>query len=207
MKGIFLRNRFNIALIFGLLCAFFVSIAQFNTACDDLRTNVLRLHIIANSDSEPDQSLKLKIRDELLKCSMNVFENANGVNDATFIAEENLGFFEEIANKVIFQNGFSYTARAKVGNSYFETREYDDFTLPAGEYKSLIITLGEGQGKNWWCVVFPEICIPAATDASLNDVAAESSVKIAQNSEKYVMKFKFIEVYEDIKYFFRKKFS
>lgn len=205
MKNIILKNKFNLALLLGLLCAFFVSLAQFNASCDELRTNVLRLHIIANSDSVEDQELKLKIRDEILAQSGNLFEKTNDVNSAVVSVQKSLPQLENIANKVINENGFEYSAKARVGKSYFETREYDDFALPAGNYKSLIITVGEGNGKNWWCVIYPEICLPAATDASLRDVTTEKTAKIAQNNQKYVMRFKIIELYESFKKSVKKK--
>lgn len=205
MKNIILKNKFNLALLLGLLCAFFVSLAQFNASCDELRTNVLRLHIIANSDSVEDQELKLKIRDEILAQSGNLFEKTNDVNSAVVSVQKSLPQLENIANKVINENGFEYSAKARVGKSYFETREYDDFALPAGNYKSLIITVGEGNGKNWWCVIYPELCLPAATDASLRDVTTEKTAKIAQNNQKYVMRFKIIELYESFKKSVKKK--
>ncbi len=199
MKNIFAKNRFNFALLLGLLCALFVSLAQFNLACDDLRTNVLRLHIIANSNSVEDQALKLEIRDRLLAESGSIFEGAEDVHAAIEVAQSELPKLEKLAKDVIFENGFEYSATAKIGDSYFETREYEDFTLPAGYYESLIITVGEGKGKNWWCVIFPEVCLPAATNAELDDVTNEKSAKIAYSKDKYVMRFKLIEVYENIK--------
>lgn len=200
MKKIVLSQKvFNYSLFCGLLCAVFMSFSHFNAACDDLRANVLRLHIIANSDSAPDQELKLKIRDRLLEQSNEIFREADDIESAVLTAEDSLTEIEEIADGVITEYGCGYNAKAEVADSYFETREYDDFTLPAGTYKSLVITLGEGKGKNWWCVIFPEICLPAATDASLSDSTARESAKIAENKSRYIMRFKAVEVYEDIK--------
>ncbi len=203
-KNFLSKNAFRLALICGLLSAVFVSFAQFNAACDDLRTNVLRLHIIANSDSKEDQNLKLKIRDKILEESGSLFEDSTDIEGAVLDAEASIEEIAAMANSVIEENGFSYEAKAKVGDSYFETREYDDFTLPAGTYKSLIVTLGEGKGKNWWCVVFPEICLPCARDVSLSDVANEKSAEIAENPKRYKIAFKSVEIYEDIKNFFKK---
>lgn len=206
MKTKFLisEKALRFSLLFGLVCSVFISMAQFNAACDQLRSNVLRLHIIANSDSDEDQALKLKIRDEILKNSGGIFENADNVESAITLAEGSLKEFEEIANRVAAENGFGYKARAKLGDSYFETREYEDFTLPAGNYQSLIITLGEGGGKNWWCVIYPEVCIPAAAqNASLSDSVADEGVRIAEEPQRYVMRFKTVEIYENIKKFFK----
>ena len=118
-----------------------------------------------------------------------------------YIIRHNLDDFKCIAEDIIKQNGFSYTVKARVGKSYFDTREYDDFALPAGEYDSLIITIGEGNGKNWWCVIFPEICLPACGEAKLTDTVSESSAKIAENKPRYKVRFKIVEIYEDIKNF------
>ena len=193
------KRAIHLSLLFGLLCAIFASFANFNAACDDLRGNVLRLHIIANSDSEEDQALKLKVRDRLLKESSGLFKNAESIDDAIIVATEKSADIEEIANSVIKENNFSYTAEVAVDNSYFETREYEDFTLPAGTYQSLIITIGEGKGKNWWCVIFPEVCLPAASAGSLNDTANEKGTEIAYNAKRYKCSFFVVELYEDIK--------
>ena len=193
------RKSVEAALAFGLICAIFLSAARFNSVCDDLRSNVLRLHIIANSDSEADQEVKLKIRDAILEKTGNLFSQSTDLEDAENTAEGALCEFEKIANEILSQNGLDYKAEAKVGNAFFETREYEDFTLPAGNYRSLIINLGKGEGKNWWCVIFPAVCIPAAGRAELSDSVNEKSAGIAENPQKYILKFKTVEIYEKIK--------
>lgn len=195
-----MKRKIHLSVCFGLICAMLCSMSHFSAACDDLRQNVLRLHIIANSDSEADQQLKLKIRDEILAKNDGLFENAQNLQDAENTVRSNLAFFEEIANDVIAENGFNYTATASFGVSEFSTRYYDDFTLPAGDYKSLIITLGEAKGKNWWCVVYPTICIPAAK-GELSDTVNDESAQIAKGGKRFVMRFKTVEIYEKIKNF------
>ncbi|MBO5211596.1 MAG: stage II sporulation protein R [Clostridia bacterium] len=195
-----MKRKIHLSVCFGLICAVLCSMSHFSAACDDLRQNVLRLHIIANSDSEADQQLKLKIRDEILAKNDGLFENAQNLQDAENTVCSNLAFFEEIANDVIAENGFNYTATASFGVSEFSTRYYDDFTLPAGDYKSLIITLGEAKGKNWWCVVYPTICIPAAK-GELSDTVNDESAQIAKGGKRFVMRFKTVEIYEKIKNF------
>ena len=160
---------------------------------------MLRLHIIANSDSSEDQELKLKVRDAILENSPLIFDNCTDLEGAIISAKESLKKIDEISNRVIKENGFSYSCVSFVGDSYFETREYEDFTLPAGTYKSLIVKIGEADGHNWWCVVFPAVCLPAASDASLSDSATVAASSIAENPQRYVMKFKTVEWYEDIK--------
>lgn len=199
------RKNIELGVLFGLICAIVLSFARFEVRCDELRENILRLHIIANSDSEADQNLKLAVRDEILKSSTDIFKDCRDISSACNIAETQLDVIADKANSVIKQNGFNYTAVATVGDAYFETRQYDDFTLPAGTYKSLIVNLGEGKGKNWWCVVFPCVCVPTADDAELSDSVSEGAAQTAQNPQKYIMKFKTAEIYEEFKKIFLKK--
>ncbi len=192
-------NKIRLSILFGLISAILLSVANFNALCDDLRQNILRLHIIANSDSDEDQALKLEIRDEILAKTDDLFLNVTDLEDAEAKVGDSLEIFTDIANGVIEQNGFNYRAEAYLDKSYFDTRVYDDFTLPAGYYPSLIIKLGKAEGKNWWCVVFPTVCIPAAAKGDLSDSVKEQSAAAAKQSERYVMRFKTVEIYEKIK--------
>ena len=186
-------------LIFGFICSVFCSFADFAASCEELRDNVLRLHIVANSDSEQDQTLKLEIRDRILEESQSLFEPEKDLQSAIKTAKENLKLYEKIANEVISEAGLDYKAEAKIGKAFFETRVYEDFTLPSGEYESLIINLGKAEGKNWWCVVFPSVCLPLENRASLSQSVGEKGCEIAQNGEKFKVKFKTVEIYEKIK--------
>ena len=197
------RKNIELGVLFGLICAIVLSFSHFEARCDQLRQNVLRLHIIANSDTPADQALKLAVRDEILKNSMDIFKNCDDVTTACSTAETQLQNISGIANSVIKEKGFNYSAVASVGDAYFETREYDDFTLPAGNYKSLIVNLGEGKGKNWWCVVFPCVCVPTA-DAKLSDSVPPAAADTAENAPKYEIKFKTVEIYEKFKQIFSK---
>lgn len=194
---------FNLSLCFALISAILLSVADFDAKCDDLRQNVLRLHIIANSDNKLDQEVKLKIRDEILKKSEDLFEGVTNLENAKSVANSKCNEFTNIANEVLKENGFSYSAQAKIDKAHFETRVYDDFTLPAGIYDSLIITLGKAEGKNWWCVIFPEICLPTSTGGELSDTVKTDSADIATNNKEYVARFKIVEIYEKIKNFIK----
>ena len=128
-------------------------------------------------------------------------------NDAPYYSNS---IFFAVTERSVFTgkaqtHAFLYGAEASVGDSYFETREYEDFTLPAGNYRSLIIRLGSAEGKNWWCVVFPGVCVPAASDARLSDSTCEESASIAEHPKKYEIRFKAVEIYEDIKKFFSRE--
>ena len=193
-----MKKKIRISLIFGLICAICLSFFNFNLLCDDLRQNVLRLHIIANSDSEADQALKLKIRDAILSETGSLFANSQSLEEANLQTEQHLKKFEEIANRVINESGFGYDATATIGERFFETRHYENFTLPAGNYRSLIINLGESKGKNWWCVIYPTVCLPAAS-GDLRDTVNNKSAHIAEHSERYIIRFKIVEIFEKIK--------
>lgn len=196
------RKNIELAVILGLVCSILLSFSHFDAACDDLRNNVFRLHILANSDSEVDQSVKLLVRDAVINEAGSLFDGKTELQDALLTAEENISLFAEIANKVLYENGFDYTAKVKIGESFFENREYDDFTLPAGVYQSLIIELGKAEGKNWWCVIFPSICVSAASKAELSDSTSNVSSNIAKSPKRYKVRFKAIEFYEEIKRIF-----
>ncbi len=200
-----IRKNVELGILVGLVCAIILSFSRFEVRCDELRQGVLRLHIIANSDESADQNLKLAVRDAILENSVDIFKQCNNVDDAVLTASGSVDAIADIANSVIKENGFDYSAAVSVGDSYFDTREYEDFTLPAGTYKSLIVKLGEAEGKNWWCVVFPCVCVPTAYDASLSDSVSSEAAETAQNAPKYQIKFKTVEIYEEIKKIFSKK--
>ncbi len=199
-----MKKRIKLSILFGLISAMLLSVSHFNALCDDLRHNILRLHIIANSDSVADQNLKIQIRDEILNQTSDLFLNVTDLEEAKQKVGNSLDEFEEIANKVITEDGFDYEAVAYLEEKYFDTRVYDDFTLPAGYYPSLIIELGKAEGKNWWCVVFPTVCIPAASKGDLSDSVNEESANIAKQGSRYIMRFKTVEIYEKIKIFINK---
>lgn len=195
MKNNIITN-IKAAVVLALICSVLLGMARFETQCEELRDNVLRLHIIANSDSKTDQELKLKVRDAVLNSTGGIFENATDLEGAIAAAQDSLEGIIGVARQTIAQSGMDYEVKAKIGDAYFDTREYEEFTLPAGVYKAVNIEIGKAQGKNWWCVMFPALCIGSA--AQLSDATPSGSV-IAENSDRYVMRFKAVEIYEQIK--------
>ncbi len=193
-----LRTAILLALIFSLL----ISSVKFEAGCTELKENILRLHIIANSDNETDQQLKLKVRDALLKLSSTELCEAQNIEDAIIAADASLDNFKNTAEQVIIENGFDYGVTVGIEKRYFGTREYEDFTLPAGEYEALCVKIGKAEGKNWWCVMYPAVCIPAAT-ADLGSTLSDNAENIANNPQKYVIKFKTVEIFEGIKNFLK----
>ena len=117
---------------------------------------MIRLHIIANSDSEADQNLKLEVRDAILAH----MEGQKTLEDTRNYLEENMEAIEKVSDQVITENGFDYSAKGKLAVTFIPVKSYDDLTLPAGNYEALNVTLGQGKGQNWWCVIFPQLCIP-----------------------------------------------
>ena len=120
----------------------------------------VRLHVLANSDSEQDQALKLKVRDELLNTVKEY--SVNSKEEAIEKIEENKEYLIKIAEDVVKKEGKAYPVDIEIGKEYYQTRYYEDFALPAGEYTSVRVIIGEGEGQNWWCVMYPPLCTGAA---------------------------------------------
>ncbi|MBO4433087.1 MAG: stage II sporulation protein R [Clostridia bacterium] len=200
-----LRKNIEFGLFFGLVCAIILSFAGVNARCDELRNGVLRLHILANSDSASDQQLKLKVRDRILEVTEKEFGICTGIDEAIKAASSNLKKITEAASEVIKSEGFDYSVSASVKKDFFGNREYDDFTLPAGVYNSLTVRIGKAQGHNWWCVLFPGVCLSAAKKSTLDTAVSKKSAKFAKNASKYRICFKTVEIFERIKNKIRKK--
>ncbi len=195
------------AILTALFLSFIFTQIFFNTQCEDIPNHVIRLHILANSDSEQDQSLKIKLRDYILYNSRSLFEKAENKREAEHIVTTNLDKILKNAQGYVNSLGYDYKVSGKLeDNVYFSTRRYESFTLPAGNYTALRITIGKGQGHNWWCVMFPPLCFSAAEKhdgKQLSDVLSEDEYNITQNSEQYEYKFKIAEIYNDIKNFIK----
>ncbi len=167
----------------------------FATSCQDMYENIIRVRIIANSNSEEDQALKLKIRDNVLAETKELFTEAESCEEAVEIAQENLDLIQNVAQQTVFDNGYNYEVQLRIDKEYFDTREYDRFTLPAGVYETLIFTIGEGEGENWWCVLFPQVCVGSCA-GKLTDSIKESSAEYAEKAPKYRIKFKVVEIFQ-----------
>lgn len=220
-------TKFNTALAIALvLTIVFTPFTSFARECDQIRHNVLRLHIIPNSDSQQDQNIKLIIRDEIIALEAIVFEKATDLETAKRAAGENLELLQQRANDILKENGFSYSAKAEVCNMFFDTRYYDSFTLPAGHYDAFRITLGNAKGSNWWCVLYPPLCLPAATpkheekpaislddkykldideinkadeNAEFKEALSDKQVEIVRGKSKYEVRFASVELFEKFK--------
>ena len=192
----------EIALLIGM-AVFLISGAVSLQNRDQLADKVVRLHILANSDSEEDQALKLRVRDRVLERATELLEQTGDRREAAGVLRSHLPELERIAAEEISDCGYEYDVTAEVANTMFPTKEYDGFTLPAGEYLALRIIIGEGNGHNWWCVVFPPLCTTAAADVPASALAAgfdeEEVALVTEENEGYVLKFKAMEWWEAIR--------
>ncbi|MDR0974579.1 MAG: stage II sporulation protein R [Ruminococcus sp.] len=165
------------AAVLGLIITVFITgITSFAEDYQNITDNVLRLHILANSDSDSDQALKLKVRDEILNKTSYIFENTGDINEAKSAAVSALPEIQRIAEETMKANGYDYPVAVKLTKMNFDTRVYGEITMPAGEYEAIRVTIGEADGQNWWCVMFPPLCIPAVTvDTSTDDASTDTS--------------------------------
>lgn len=147
--------------------------AGFSRECDEIPSEVLRLHIPANSDSPRDQQIKLELRDYVLEEYGTRLTSAHSRDEAAEAVRLLLPEIEKTCCEFLSQQGVNYGAKAELTEMYFPTRRYEQATLPAGEYQALRITLGSGEGHNWWCVMYPAMCIPLASAPLDADVLPE----------------------------------
>ncbi len=199
----FRMKRWELALAMGL-CFAFVAGALLNHWQKDLADDVLRLHVIANSDSEHDQAVKLKVRDDILAEAQVYLAGVSDVTEAARILSAHLPELEQTARATLVREGETWPVHAELTDAHFPTKTYDGFALPAGSYHALRVTLGEGAGQNWWCVVFPPLCVGAAEqtvyETAVTDGVSESNASLlVGEDETYVFKFKCLELWDGFK--------
>ena len=162
----------------------------------------LRLHIPADSNDEADQAVKLKVRDAVIALLEKPLSKCETKEDSVRIIQNMSEEISQTANNVLISNDFEYKANVSLTEEYYPRRSYDGFTLPAGIYTSLKIELGEAEGENWWCVLFPQVCIGSAKpEETLKEVgftANQIRLLTEQEETEYVVKFKIVEILESI---------
>ena len=181
-------------LIFTLL---FESLSYTNDASNDISAKVLRMHVLANSNSIEDQKLKIAVKNNILKSTQELFTDCNNLEESIEIAQSNTELIKASAQEVIKKYNKNYDVKVYVDNEFFDVREYKDFTLPSGNYNTVKVVIGEGKGKNWWCVMYPAVCISACSDDF--DKALTKEEKKLITSKKYIPKFKILEIINKIK--------
>ena len=210
-------KNFKRFLIIFLLFIVYILLSVFsysNAVSRDLSDSVFRLHVIANSDSKEDQSLKYLVRDKLIKYMNSICENISSKEEAIKLANENKDEFYNIAKKVIKDNGFNYDVNIDIGNFSFPTKTYGDISLPAGFYDALKVEIGSSSGQNWWCVMFPSLCfvdisegvVPEESKENLQDNMEEENYNlISSDTFEFELKFKLVELFENAKIIMAKK--
>ena len=199
-----------IALAIGLVTTFFINIIREKPAGQvqqALASQIIRFHVLANSDTTEDQALKNKVRDAVLADMEALLSSTEDIEETRAIINDNIDRIKEVSKRVIEENNKDYNVNVKLENALFPTRAYSDMILPTGEYEALRIEIGEAKGQNWWCVMFPPLCfvdathsvIPKSTQTTLQNVLTEeeySSILRAQTEEDIplVVRFKIIDV-------------
>lgn len=192
-KTLWLRATFC-----GFILAVTASFFPFAAASAGLSDAVVRLHVVANSDREEDQRVKLLVRDAVLKEAAGWYGEAETLEEANAALCVHLGAIESAANEALQKSGSSDKAKVQMTDQYFPTRDYEDFSFPAGKYRTLKIVIGKGEGHNWWCVVFPALCIPAAEEDAFSTLP-QAQRELVKKPEGYRVKFKAVEWYEALR--------
>jgi len=200
------RQLRGIALLAAL--TFVVSLCSFQARCAGIRRELLRLHVVANSDSDIDQQAKLYVRDKILEESAGLFDGTVDAASAEAIIVPRIEELEACARRALLELGLKYPVRVTVEPAYFNTRSYEEagLTLPAGRYQAVQVVLGEGGGENWWCVMFPPLCLPAAAPrraASLDALLTDGQLRVVKANPRYEIRFKLVELWEELMERFR----
>jgi stage II sporulation protein R len=198
------QNRlklWEVALLLGLALAMITG-AWAEDVQTRLAGEVLRLHVIANSDSGEDQALKLLVRDEVLSVSADLLEGCSSRAQAIETLSSATETLQAVAEKVIAEQGSTDPVTVTLEETWFPTKEYDGFALPPGQYTALRVVIGSGQGKNWWCVVFPPLCLASsvetAEEALASGVSQEDVALMTGADEGYSLQFKTVELWEQL---------
>lgn len=191
-------KRWEVALLCGVLIAVLWG-AWAGQEQAQLAGQVIRLHVLANSDTQADQQLKLAVRDRVLEQAEGLYPQDVTLEQARAILEDNLDDLAAVGQQVVNEAGEDYPVTACLEECWFPTKEYGDFALPAGEYTALRVVIGEGEGQNWWCVAFPPLCLGAASESVEEATEAglfteEQAGLMTQENEGYVLKFKSLEL-------------
>ena len=192
-------NRIEISILIAFIFSvIFSNVLVFGNEYNRLKSNIVRVHILANSNSTTDQLLKYKIKDDIYFYLSKMLKDVKDKCEASKIINNNLGNILKIARKIIKDNNFNYDVNVALTRSYFPTRRYDGFVLPAGYYDALKVIIGKGAGQNWWCVAFPPMCSPVdCDDEKAYEILGKEQVDMIKKPCEY--KFAILEFIEELK--------
>lgn len=204
----FKNSKIGILFILSLLLFLYTTICAISyvdAVSSDISDSVFRLHVIANSNSDEDQALKYKVRDNLLNYMNNLCKNCNSKEDAINIVSTHQEKFKQIALETVKNEGFSYDIKIEIGNFEFPTKHYGDISLPAGFYDALKVEIGKAEGRNWWCVMFPSLCFVDISSGIVPDESKEELQNVLSDEEYAIisdntnpgikLKFKLLELF------------
>ena len=195
--------KWEIALAFGFLTALLWGVTT-SRAQEELAEQVIRIHVVAHSDSEKDQRLKLCVRDAVLEVVGELGGEANDPEELAHLLKLRLPELEQVGEQVLREYGCFLDVTAQIDSYWFPTKDYEDFSFPAGEYTALRLVVGDGEGENWWCVAFPPLCLGAAAQSIEQAVEVgyftqEQANLITAQEGEYVLRFKCMELLGAIK--------
>ncbi len=210
LSNLLKNSKFKMIITLSFLLFIYTSICAFSYAeyiSTDISNSVFRLHVLANSDSKEDQDLKYKVRDSLLNYMNSICNNCSNKEEAISLVEKNKNTFKQIALDTIHNEGYNYDVNINIGNFEFPTKKYGDISLPAGFYDALRVEIGEAQGQNWWCVMFPPLCFVDVSSGIVPDESKEVLDKsltdeefsiVSDTSNKNIQfKFKLLEFFNN----------
>ncbi|MBQ9742764.1 MAG: stage II sporulation protein R [Ruminococcus sp.] len=187
------------SLCVGFVISILFTFVPFEGECKEISDSVFRVHILANSDSKQDQALKLKVRDAVIAHGETLLSDVHSKDEAMEIVSKNIDDFVSVAEQVVIDEGFDYEVTALIDKVWFDTRYYGDITMPSGVYDALRICIGKAQGKNWWCVMYPSLCLYAASDTdSLDKSLTAPQYRILSSDGKYEFRLKIVEVFSRV---------
>ena len=203
-------KRFLVLIVLFSIYVFICAFSYANAVSTNIADSVFRLHVIANSDTEEDQNLKYLVRDALIEYMNSISNKCISRKEAISIAESHQDDFYTIAHQIISDNGYNYDVNINIGNFAFPTKNYGDISLPAGYYDALRVEIGNANGQNWWCVMFPPLCfvdvssgiVPNDSKDLLQDNMSNEEYDLITNSNdnsSLTFKFKIVELFENIK--------
>lgn len=154
-----------------------------NEVVEGISESLIRFHVIANSDRDADQAVKIKVKDAVVERMQELLKDAETVEESRSIILENMDLFKDLAEEVLMSYGFTETVAVSLQNESFPLKQYGDIILPPGEYEALVIRIGKAEGKNWWCVLFPPLCFVDATHGVVDDVTKEELRNVLTDEE------------------------
>ncbi len=191
-------KRWTRAVIGGIVLCLLVQVLGFAGNSEGIRQRVVRLHVLAHDDSDAEQALKLQVRDAVSDEATRLLDGVTDRSAMLGALQSGLPQLQAVAQQCVYDAGYAHSVSAELTDEYFTTREYDSGTYPAGVYDALRIVIGDGAGRNWWCVLYPPLCVSAAVDApTAEEVLTDSQMAVVE-SPRYEVRFKLVEWWESL---------